>query len=56
MNSDTDEITDDEIVEIVDEIADELNPHFIYAEAKRLGLSMEDLLERVTVEVRARVY
>lgn len=46
---------EDDIVEVVDEIADEVNPDRIDREARRLGISTDELLDRVVVEIKARL-
>lgn len=45
----------DDISEVVDELADELNPPRVEREAERLGISVDELLQRVVTEVTARL-
>lgn len=44
-----------DIIEVVDEFADAINPDRVLDEAERLGLTVEELMERVKVEVMTRV-
>lgn len=46
---------EDDTSEVVDEIADDLNTERIQREAQRLGISEEELLDRVVVEAKARL-
>lgn len=48
-------MSNDDISEIVDEIADDVDPVRIEREAERLGLKPEQLLDRVVNEVMARI-
>lgn len=45
----------DEISEIVDEIVDDLDPARIEREARRLGITVDDLLARIVTEMNARL-
>jgi hypothetical protein len=47
--------TEDDIAEVVDEIADDVNPPRLAGEAERLGITAEELLAKVTVEVLSRL-
>lgn len=42
-------------LEVVDEFTDNLDPDRIEAEAERLGLTVDSLLERVVHEVKTRL-
>jgi hypothetical protein len=44
-----------EIMDVVDEFADALNPPVVESEAERLGLTVEELLRRVVAEVQERL-
>lgn len=44
-----------EIIDVVDELADELNPPRVEREAERLEIPVRDLLLRVITEVEARL-
>jgi hypothetical protein len=46
---------EDDVAEVVDEMADELDPVHVLSEANRLGVSVDDLLDRVVAEVKARL-
>jgi hypothetical protein len=46
---------EDEIADVVDEIADEANPSLIVSEAERLGLTPDELINRVARELKVRV-
>lgn len=46
---------DNDIVEVVDEIVDDLDPMRLEREAHRLALTTEQLLKRVIAETRARL-
>ena len=47
--------TDDDVVEIVDELVDELDPVRVEREAERLGLSVDELLARIVAETKDRI-
>jgi hypothetical protein len=47
--------TESDIIEVVDEIVDDMNPPRIESEAERLGLTPEELLARVTAEALSRL-
>jgi hypothetical protein len=47
--------TEDDITEVVDEIADDIDPPRLEREAERLGITADTLLARVTVEVLTRL-
>lgn len=44
-----------DILEVVDEIADDADPIRIENEAERLGLPVDKLLEMVVNEIKARI-
>jgi hypothetical protein len=44
-----------EISEVVDEFADELDPIRIRSEAERLGITAESLLDRIVTETKTRI-
>lgn len=44
-----------DILQVVDEFADALDPDRILAEAERLGLTVAELLRRIVTEVEARI-
>lgn len=46
---------DDQIVEIVDELVDSLDPLTVQREADRLELPVDELLTRVVAETKARL-
>lgn len=46
---------EDDIVEVVDEFADALDPSRVEREAERLGLTVAELLDRIVTEVKARL-
>lgn len=46
---------EDEIIEVVDEIADDINPERIDREAERLEITAADLMDRVRQEVLSRI-
>jgi hypothetical protein len=48
-------MTEEDIVEVVDEIADDVDPPRIEREADRLGLTPDELLNRVVTEVMTRL-
>lgn len=45
----------DDITDVVDEIADEIDPARIEREAIRLGIDPHELIDRVATELKARV-
>ena len=47
-------MSDDQIIEVVDEIADDVDPVRVEREAQRLGITVEELMHRVTVEILSR--
>lgn len=46
---------EEDIIEVVDEIADDIDPPRIEREANRLGITVEELLERVKKEILTRL-
>lgn len=44
-----------DILEVVDEFTDELRPERIEDEADRLGITVDNLLERIVKETKARL-
>jgi len=46
---------DDDIVEVVDEIVDDIDPTRIESEAKRLNITVDVLMTRVIAELSARL-
>lgn len=48
-------MSESDIIEIVDEIADDVDPVRIERAADRLGISPAELLKRVMAEVEARL-
>lgn len=48
-------MAEDDVSEVVDEFTDELNPPRIESEADRLGISVDELLQRIVTEVKARI-
>lgn len=46
---------DDDVVEVVDEIVDDMDPARIVREAERLGVAIPDLMDRVYNELQARL-
>lgn len=48
-------MSENDIVEVVDEIVDDIDPPNIKREAERLGISTDELLDRIVVEVKARL-
>jgi uncharacterized protein YidB (DUF937 family) len=46
---------ENDIVNAVDEIVDNLDPDDVEREARRLGISTDELLDRITVEIKARL-
>ena len=47
--------SDNDIVEIVDEIVDDIDPRTIEREAERLGLTTDELINRVVTELKSRI-
>lgn len=48
-------MSDQEIEQVVDEIVDDIKPDDLAEEAEKLGLTADELLNRVVTEVRARL-
>jgi hypothetical protein len=50
-------MTDQEqdVLEVVDELADDLDPPRVERRAEQLGLSVDELLGRVVAEVKTRI-
>lgn len=48
-------MSEDDVSEVVDELADELDPARVEREAERLGVTVDELLQRVVTEVKARL-
>jgi hypothetical protein len=46
---------DDDIVQVVDEIVDDMDPLRIENEINRLGIPLDTLLQRVLVELKDRL-
>ena len=49
------EALDDDIVEVVDEIVDDIDPMRIEREAKRLDITTGVLMDRIVTELKARI-
>lgn len=45
---------EEDIIEVVDEIADQADPARIASEAERLGITTDDLIDRVAFELKVR--
>lgn len=50
-----DQVSEQHILEAVDKFADSLDPDEVEYEAKRLAITVDDLLQRITVEIKARL-
>jgi hypothetical protein len=48
-------MNEQELIDVVDEIVDDLNPPRIESEAERLGVSITELMTRVVKELNARL-
>jgi hypothetical protein len=48
--------TEDDIVDVVDEIVDDMNVTRMQDEAERLDIGMDVLIQRVVAEVRSRTH
>jgi hypothetical protein len=48
-------MNENDIVEVVDEIVDDVDPSRIEREAERLGISKDELMSRILNELRARL-
>ena len=51
----TERTHEDDIIDVVDEFADALDPIRIDAEAERLGITAATLLDRIVTEAKARL-
>jgi division protein CdvB (Snf7/Vps24/ESCRT-III family) len=45
----------DDIIEVVDEIVDDINPNRVDRVLEQLDLTLDDLMTRVTNELKARL-
>lgn len=48
-------MSEQDLLEIVDEMADTLDPTRVEAEAERFGITPEDLIDRVAHELKSRL-